>query len=68
MQRGKSVDHSIPQPHCSRCKGDCAPDGPLHVPFAMDVWENDVPILGVKAGDPVAFCKPLCVDCARNVA
>lgn len=53
---------------CVTCHEPFGEDGRREVPYAMDVWEHDVPILGVKAGEPVAFCLVVCSDCAAEHA
>jgi hypothetical protein len=49
----------VPQPatHCA-CGAEL-----ILVPYAMDTWEDDVPVLGVHAGEPVAFCEAKCPVC-----
>lgn len=61
------MSDAMPKPGntCVVCQADCGVDGPLEIPYAMDVWEEDVPILGVKAGEPVTFCMAVCsIGCA----
>lgn len=62
-------DDPIAQPGetCVLCHAEFGEEGPRTVPYAMDVWEEDVPILGVTAGESVAFCLVVCSGCVGAV-
>lgn len=51
---------------CCECSRTFAEGGGRReVPYAMDVWDEDVPILGAKAGEPIVFSLVVCDDCAK---